>query len=82
MGELSLDEGINLAERLILISNELPNKADINWIGIDLTLVKGTPFEAFDEDGVSVGTYIIEGRFLRGSLDEGFFTSFTGRQIQ
>jgi hypothetical protein len=82
VGELNVDEGINLAERLIYISNNLPNRADINWIGIDSTLTKGTPFEAFDEDGVSLGYYIVEGRFMRGSLDEGFFTRLNGRQVR
>ncbi len=80
VGELPLTIAIPLARRVLKKRKTKPLRLSMELIGRDTTIRKGTPITAAGRDGNIIGTFLVEGRSLRGSKD-GRFMTVTGRQI-
>lgn len=79
MGELPLSTAVSLGERILLNQNSFSETVNLESIGIDPTLQKGTPVNARGRGDADLGNYIIEGRTMRGGRD-GYFTTLQGKQ--
>lgn len=80
IGPLPLVHGIPLARRVLKKRKTKPNRLQMELIGRDNTLTKGTPIQAVVREGTVLGNFLIEGRSMRGSR-EGRFMTITGKQI-
>lgn len=79
-GELPLTHAVPLARRVLKKRKTKPLRLSMELTGRDTTIKKGTAITAAGREGNVIGTFLIEGRSLRGSR-EGRFMTLTGRQI-
>lgn len=78
-GELPLDKLLPLARRVLKKRKTKPNDLQMEYIGFDQTLRKGSTITAQGR-GSNLGTFIIVGRTINGSR-EGVLMTLEGREI-